>query len=849
MSFDTHFVRKWALIIILILLSTLGPLPCFASPYGMREPSEVVVAPDVPEQVPPANQISGPQSVIVILVRFKDIANIETRDEVKDIVFRRLNDYISQVSYGAAWLTGNVTSQWYQLSRSRSYYGAGPASSERYMDLIIDSVRAADREVNFLNYEYVMIVYAGDDQDRSLNPNDITSGGAYGNGFPITTGEGTLGFGITWLAEKDPIGPYARYLAYNFRLPNLLNRAGNPLADNFVAEWDLMGHGFWANNGSTPAELTSWSRIRLGWMTETRLTEVNATESKTVDIEQLETSSDGVKAVRLPVSRYTYYLIEVRRKVSYDSYLPDEGVLILYVNEKLEDGRGIVRVVDSTPLTKTLNDAPLKVGGIFENKSAHIAVEVLSASNSSYKVLIDRTGQALGAYLTVYMPYEDIQVKIDGANLTTDVKNRIQRLVRTGSHVVEVPNTVYTSETSRAVFEGWMDGDTTNPRTLTVSENSTLAANYKMQHLLQVFSVYGSPAGSGWYDADAVAAFSIADVVDQGNGTRRVFVAWRGDSNVSSSTGQIQMDQPRIVSATWKTQYAVEFTSTGMKNETTMMLITNDRSHNYTVPFSSVEWFDEGSQMSFQVYPQETTAGMTTYKFEGWIDKDGIPVKSPLTVTQPNKMTAIYKSSQVFEPQSGRVLSVTADTFSKIYLKMTSTTSDFLFRHQRLLAIFTVVGYPFLVVVDFAHKLYLTFSFAPIFAAAGAVIAVGILLGLIYLFPISLVALGIYRWRRGRVPRMRMLLPVLALVVVGSVLIALPSLSVISGVEAISLAGFGILGLGIALLSALIPSIKIVGLMKPKRKVEHLDSVDTIEKPAIEGRTPTLNASSMGHSR
>jgi M6 family metalloprotease-like protein len=823
-------IRKQALISVLVLLSISFPSSVFASSQTLGN-NITTVNSEVPQQVPPTNHISGPQSVLVILVRFKDVANAKTRDEVKDLVFVRLNNYFKEVSYGAAWLTGNVTSQWYQLSRSRSYYGAGSASSEKIVDLVVDAVRAADREVNYMNYEYVMVVYAGDDQNISGNANDISSGGNYGNGYPLTTSEGTLGFGVSWLSETDPIGPFAHFLGRNLRLPDLWNRAGNPLADNFVAEWDLMGHGFWADNGSTPAEPTSWCRMRLGWITELGIASVNATESKTLDIDQLETPTEGLKVIRLPMSKYTYYLIEVRRKIGYDSYLPDEGVLILYVDEMLEDGQGIVRVVDSTPLTQTLNDAPFKVGGIFENKTANIAVEVVSSSNSSYRVSIDRTGRPLSAYLTVDTSYSDIQVKVDGASLTSDDKNRVQKLVRIGSHVVEVPSLVYISETSRAIFNGWSDGDSTNPRTLAVNANSTLTADYKLQNLLQVSSIYGSPTGSGWYDANTVATFSVTNVIDQGNGTRQVFLSWTGDSDASSSTSQINMSKPRVVSAGWKTQYAIEFTSTGLKNGTTITLTVNGKDENHTVPFSHVEWFDKGSELTFEAYPESISSGITTFKLEGWTERDGSAASSPVAVTQPDKLTAAYSEKRLFDVPSSMTFSGTATMAWGIYLKAMSGTLSFLSRYPMLLSAFMLAAYPFFAVVAFAHKLYLTFSFASVFSAAASVIVASILLGLIYLLPISFVVLAVYRWRRKKVPGMRMILPFIGLWVLGLALVMACVVATTPAIEAIGVAGLGALAIGTAFLSALIPSIKIIGLTRLKR-IEPSTKKTVTEQPA-----------------
>jgi len=121
--------------------------------------------------------ISGPQSIIVILVKFRDLENIKSRDEIKDVVFNQLNEYFKEVSYGNISLTGDITPVWYTL-KSVKYYGSG---TEKLESLILDAVKAADKDVDFRNYQYIMVVHAGDNQDKSGNPDDITSFSSKGN--------------------------------------------------------------------------------------------------------------------------------------------------------------------------------------------------------------------------------------------------------------------------------------------------------------------------------------------------------------------------------------------------------------------------------------------------------------------------------------------------------------------------------------------------------------------------------------------------------------------------------------------------------------------------------------------
>jgi hypothetical protein len=126
-----------------------------------------------------------------------------------------------------------------------------------------------------------------------------------------------------------------------------------------------------------------------------------------------------------------------------------------------------------------------------------------------------------------------------------------------------------------------------------------------------------------------------------------------------------------------------------------------------------------------------------------------------------------------------------------------------------------VAASPFFRVVGLARTVYLTLSYAPFVSGICSVVLASLLLGLIYLLPVSIVILAAYRLWRKKAPRMRVLLPAIALWIVGLILAFGGSL--VAMIEAASLIGFGALAVGTALLSGLAPSIAIVRLTIPKR--------------------------------
>ena len=85
--------------------------------------------------------------------------------------------------------------------------------------------------------------------------------------------------------------------------------------------------------------------------------------------------------------------------------------------------------------------------------------------------------------------------------------------------------------------------------------------NWKKQYLLIATSDYGTVVGGGWYDAGSTANLSTTSPVDHGNGTRRVFVSWTGDSSTPNAVIGVLMDSPKKVTANWKTLYFLRVVS------------------------------------------------------------------------------------------------------------------------------------------------------------------------------------------------------------------------------------------------------------------------------------------------
>ena len=339
-------------------------------------------------------RVSGAESAVLILVEFTDLNHTKSKSDISNLFFSRMNSYFLESSYNITWVAGNSTN-WFRLSNSLAYYGAdsGDSIDVRGEQFIRDSIKIADPIVNFKLYKHVMIVHAGYGQETTHVLNDIWSSHYYTSPPMYADAVGIDDVSVVPEAEIsgfDPTGVYAHEFAHGLGMPDLYNE--NDLNAEYVGRWDLMALG--TSNGippgSSPAHFTAWGKIRLGWTNRVQSVARNAYINVTLN--PLEDPGAVLHAVKLPVTSTTYYLIEVRKQIGFDQYLPSSGVLVSFVDEMLSSGHGIVKVKDANPSTSTLNDAAFQVGQTFTDYTKNVRVSILSSDGSSYILFVDRRG-------------------------------------------------------------------------------------------------------------------------------------------------------------------------------------------------------------------------------------------------------------------------------------------------------------------------------------------------------------------------------------------------------------------------------------------------------------------------
>lgn len=555
--------------------------------------------------------VQGAQSLLVILIDFPDRIGVTDPVHFRALLFSEesgsMRHYFEEVSYGIFTVEGVIAgSRWYRSTHNSTWWGTDGAGLDNangdIYELAREAVNAADEHVDYAVYDTnengvlepeelcICVVHAGPAQEESGSAtSDIWSHyhWIHGEGYQASDGSPLYDTvvdgvrvsqhfpadyvgGYTMQAETSPLGTFAHEVGHHLGLPDLYDFADN---EEFVGRWDLMGTGNWNGLGTSPAHLSSWSKARLGWIDAANIVPVTVNQVVNVTLDQLELSSPGTLVVNITMAA-TYYLVEVRAKTLYDTWLPDEGVLVLLCDDSRATGTGPVRVQDAHPGTasplKELDDAPFDIGNdendSFASRDRGITVSLLQANATTYLVRVNYNASLF-------------EVRTDPVGLRIEVDDTEHLSPQTfiwaagSSHTVFAPPSQSGVAGTRYAFKRWSDEG--EPRHVIVVNSSaaTLTAEYDVQFLLNVSSPYGEATGAGWYDAGTSARARLdSGTVANGTGSRLQFTHWSGDA-AGSDYGEsdlIVMDDAKTAIAAWKRQHQISVVFTTHDGGTTV---------------------------------------------------------------------------------------------------------------------------------------------------------------------------------------------------------------------------------------------------------------------------------------
>ena len=269
-----------------------------------------------------------------------------------------------------------------------------------------------------------------------------------------------------------------------------------------------------------------------------------------------------------------------------------------------------------------------KTGGVYLFKVVLDQEKILVENNTAnnVKTLTVVVGYTLTLTLRPPGAGADIQwwIIVNGNNETYAGVGDFVIGVVPGLNTVQIEPTIYLNPSSRFIFRGWSDGSVANPRTIEVSSDMSLGANFDTQYLLSLEPSEGATSGAGWYNSGTyvtVSATSPSTVVN--DQTRLVFLNWSGDLQSDSTSIVVNMTAPHILKANWKKQYYLSIQS----------------------PYGAVGagWYDANSQAVVSLTSTVTTGSGVRYVFMKWSgDLSGTTQTQSLTMSSPKLVSALW---------------------------------------------------------------------------------------------------------------------------------------------------------------------------------------------------------------
>ena len=367
-------------------------------------------------------EVAIPPKILCILAEFSDMAHSNSVNTMYQKIFTNsgsFRNYYKENSYNKFTVAGTVT-PWIMMPQTMVYYGKdNPPNHDTYYGsrdrLPNDAIPTANSIVDFSIYDHIIVIHAGNDQAASAVADDIWSACfAPSSSYSYGPVDGVYIDHVCWVSELEGIGAVCHEFGHMLDLPDLYNY--NPPPDHFVGDWCLMDSGSWngPSAGSSPAHMMAWCKIKLGWLSTQNIEIISASDYVNgVYLYPIERQTTKEQVIKIEIDANHYYLVENRLKTGFDNYLPDQGIIVSYIDETLISGAGIVKVQNSHPGSTDFNVAAWDLSGssewqVFRDITRKIYVTVGTKSGNVYLMYVDRFPSGNRTYNTYTIPANNV---------------------------------------------------------------------------------------------------------------------------------------------------------------------------------------------------------------------------------------------------------------------------------------------------------------------------------------------------------------------------------------------------------------------------------------------------------
>lgn len=333
--------------------------------------------------------VCGTRKALLVLADFPEYLHISSRDEITTLFFNKVARYFYDVSYSRVMISGNAT-DWIRLPKLYSQY-AVPNIYTTAMNVAEDAFHSASQSFNLTAFDYVFLVLS---VYPSLTGDYIPA--SYGS---ISTKTGV----VTGFAVVEEDRDWTAY-AHAFALELGLWRLQAQLAGVGPADVAASGTG----------DMSSWSKMALGWINSSQVVTVESPGRRILTLNPVEDPSTDPLALRINLGVGAgEYWVEVRESIGYDrNNLQEYGAMVSYVpptNASIQ----FQKVLQPDIVSKA----------VFLDTGADLSIIALNSTQDRYSLLLGDEEDGRDAQTSVYAMY-----RAQGAIQVAETENRFNNL-------------------------------------------------------------------------------------------------------------------------------------------------------------------------------------------------------------------------------------------------------------------------------------------------------------------------------------------------------------------------------------------------------------------------------------